>query len=67
MSSIHVILPVALDPVVYSASNRNESHKIFLGNIAQLALKDDNLTALNRLSRESTASHEPTGLQTRLQ
>jgi hypothetical protein len=28
---IYLILPAALDPVVYSASNRNEYRKIFLG------------------------------------
>jgi hypothetical protein len=29
--SIHLILPAALDPVVYSASERNAYQKIFLG------------------------------------
>jgi hypothetical protein len=49
--SIYLILPAALGPGVYSASNRNEYHKekkIFLGSRARLARKADNLTSINQ-------------------
>jgi hypothetical protein len=46
--SIYLILPVALGPLVDSASNRNEyqKQKIFLGSRVRLALKTENLTAI---------------------
>jgi hypothetical protein len=46
---IHLILPVALGPRVYSASNRNECQKHknkFLGSRARPASKANNLTAI---------------------
>jgi hypothetical protein len=47
--SIHLILPAALVPEVYSASNRNQYQKkknMFLGSRVRQALKPDNLTAI---------------------
>jgi hypothetical protein len=44
--SIYLILPAALGPEVYSASNRNEHHKMFLESKALQAHKADNLTAI---------------------
>jgi hypothetical protein len=48
--SIDLILPAALGPGVYSASNRNEYQELikyfFLGSKARPARKADNLTAV---------------------
>jgi hypothetical protein len=46
--SIYLILPAALGPGVYSASNRNEyeKQKMFLGSRARPVRKVDNLTAI---------------------
>jgi hypothetical protein len=45
--SIYLILPAALGPGVYSASNRTPKEKImFLGNRAQPVRRTDNLTAI---------------------
>jgi hypothetical protein len=47
--SIYIILPVALDPGVYSASNRNEYQEkkiMFLGSKVRPAREADNLTAI---------------------
>jgi hypothetical protein len=52
MFSIYLILPAALDPAVYSASNRNDtrSRKImFLGSRAQPVRRAGNLTAICEL------------------
>jgi hypothetical protein len=49
MFLIYRILPAALGPGVYSASNRNEyqkQKKIFLGNRARPVLRADNLTVI---------------------
>jgi hypothetical protein len=46
---IYLILPAALDPRIYSASNRNEfqtQKKMFLGSIVWLVHRADNLTAI---------------------
>jgi hypothetical protein len=50
---IYVILPAALDPVIYSASNRNECEKqkiMLLESRARPALKADNLTIIGKLT-----------------
>jgi hypothetical protein len=47
--SIDIILPAALGPGIYSASNRNEYHKLkkmSLGSRARPVLKANNLTAI---------------------
>jgi hypothetical protein len=46
-SSIYLILPVALEPGVYSADNRNEYRKqMFLGNRERPARRANNLTVI---------------------
>jgi hypothetical protein len=51
--SVYLILPAALGPRVYSASNRNEhekqKRKIFLGSKKQMAYKAYSLTAIFKL------------------
>jgi hypothetical protein len=47
--SIYLILPAAIGPVVYSASNRNAHQKqktMFLGSRARPVREADNLTAI---------------------
>jgi hypothetical protein len=44
--SIYLILPAALGPGDYSASNINEYQKIILGRTARPARKADNFTAI---------------------
>jgi hypothetical protein len=50
-TELQIILPAALGPGVYSASNRNEYQElikiIFLGSEARPARKADNLTAIS--------------------
>jgi hypothetical protein len=46
--SIHVILPAALGPEVYSASNRNVYQKIFLGHEAHPESEADHITVISK-------------------
>jgi hypothetical protein len=43
--SIYPILPAAIGPGIYSASNSNEYQKVFTGSKVRLARKADNLNA----------------------
>jgi hypothetical protein len=44
--SIYLTLPAALDPGVYSVSDRNEYHNIFLGEKRGRRVRADNFTAI---------------------
>jgi hypothetical protein len=67
--SVYLILPAALGPEVYSASNRNKyqkERKIFLCSKARPVRKADNLTAIRAdclYNVGSLTSHNALGLQ----
>jgi hypothetical protein len=47
--SIYLILPAALGPGVYSATNRNENQKIFVGSRARPVLMADKFVVICEL------------------
>jgi hypothetical protein len=62
--SVYLIVPAALGPGIYSASNRNEyrKQKKFLGSTAQPERKVDNITAVYEpivLSLDASQPYRP--------